>query len=86
MTWLQTREKDRLRALREALDPDDRTLLVLRVDRDMPWSDVARVFLGDGARGDEASVARKAAALRKRFERVKAMLRERMRAAREGSE
>ncbi|MBK7864892.1 MAG: sigma-70 family RNA polymerase sigma factor [Archangiaceae bacterium] len=62
--FLRTDWKDRFRALREQLDPDDRALLVLRVDRDLPWEDVARVL---GA---------SAPALRKRFERIKVTLRE----------
>lgn len=72
--WLRTEVKDKWRALREALDPDDRTLLVLRVDRDLEWTDVARVLLG----GDEPSPAelqREAARLRKRFQLLKDELR-----------
>jgi len=50
--WLRTDIKDRFRALRDELDPDDRELLVLRVDRDLSWDDVARVMLACGlARG-----------------------------------
>ncbi|MBL8951095.1 MAG: sigma-70 family RNA polymerase sigma factor [Myxococcaceae bacterium] len=64
--FMRTDWKDRFRSLRETLSPDDRALLVLRVDRDLPWEDVARV-LGDGATP---------AALRKRFERIKLALKE----------
>jgi RNA polymerase sigma-70 factor (ECF subfamily) len=35
--------------LRSALQPRDRELLVLRVDRDLAWEDLARVFVTDGA-------------------------------------
>lgn len=63
----------RLELLREALDEDDRTLLLLRVDRRMAWRDIAAVFASDGEDVDQL-----AARLRKRFERVKERLRERM--------
>ena len=46
-------------------------LLVLRVDRGLSWSDIAEVL----AEQSESAPARKdTAALRKRFERVKARL------------
>ena len=78
--WLQTEVKDRYRALRESLDPDDRSLLVLRVDRDLPWDDCARITLEDEA-ADDAAVAREAARLRKRFQFLKEDLRDRAKAA-----
>lgn len=68
-----TAVKQRVRALREQLDPDDQMLLVLRVDKDLDWREIAHVFLGEHAEG--AELVRRAAALRKRFERVKARLR-----------
>jgi RNA polymerase sigma-70 factor, ECF subfamily len=78
--WLQTEVKDRWRTLRESLDPDDRSLLVLRVDRDLPWDDCARITLEDDT-ADDAAIAREAARLRKRFQFVKDDLRERAKAA-----
>ena len=56
--------RDRLAQLREALTPEERTLLVLRVDRELEWPEVA-VVLAEA--GQPASVP----ALRKRFERLK---------------
>ncbi len=53
--------------LREKLAPDEQTLLVLRLDRGLSWREVATVLAEDGAAVDEA-------ALRKRFERLKAKL------------
>jgi RNA polymerase sigma-70 factor (ECF subfamily) len=51
--------------LRAGLTPDERALLVLRLDRGLAWADVALVLSEDkGAPVDEA-------ALRKRFERLK---------------
>jgi RNA polymerase sigma-70 factor (ECF subfamily) len=56
--------RDALRQLREALDPEERTLLVLRVDQELEWDEVAAVLSADGAPVE-------AATLRKRFERIK---------------
>ena len=71
--YQRTEVKDGLRALRESLDPDDHELLILRLDRNMSWKDIARSLsdLDDGANVDQ-----KAASLRKRFERLKTQLRE----------
>lgn len=55
--------------IRDTLDDDDQTLLTLRIDRNLSWQEIALVVLGDDASEDE--IARKAAALRKQFERVK---------------
>ena len=55
---------DRLLKLREALDPEEQTLLILRVDKGLSWEDVAQVLSTEGT-----PVA--SAALRKRFERLK---------------
>ncbi len=71
----QTAVKDRVRALREQLDPDDQMLLVLRIDRNMAWRDLAITMTGD-AELDDAALDREAARLRKAFERVKAELKE----------
>jgi RNA polymerase sigma-70 factor (ECF subfamily) len=70
---LATRNKDRLRVLRDALDPEDRMLLVLRVDRELPWRDIAEILTDDA--DDPEHLTREAARLRKRFERVKEQLR-----------
>lgn len=58
---------DALDRLRAALGPDERSLLVLRVDRDLSWKEIAEVMRAGGDAVDEA-------ALRKRFERVKKRL------------
>ena len=73
LSYMRTDAKQRIRALREQLDPDDQLLLVLRVDKDLGWRDIAIVMLGHAT--DEPELARQAARLRKRFERVKAQLR-----------
>jgi len=60
---------DPLERLRGLLRPDERSLLVLRVDQRLSWAEIAEVMRGEGVEVD-------AAALRKRFERVKRRLRE----------
>ncbi len=78
--WLRTEVKDRVRMLRDSLSDDDRTLLTLRVDRDLPWEDIARVMLGvDEPAADH--VTRETARLRKRFQLLKTQLREKAAAA-----
>jgi RNA polymerase sigma-70 factor (ECF subfamily) len=67
----RTSGKQALREMRESLDPEDHELLILRLDRDMSWKDIARAF---GT--EDKDVDTRAAALRKRFERVKEQLRE----------
>jgi RNA polymerase sigma-70 factor (ECF subfamily) len=77
VSWLRTERKTRFRAIRDTLDPDDRALLVLRVDRDLSWQDCARVFHDAD---DEApslgsdTLLREAARLRKRYQLLKARL------------
>lgn len=78
--WQRTDVKDKWRALRDALDPEDRALLALRVDRELPWADIARVTLGDAEPG-AAELARETARLRKRFQLLKLLLRRQARAA-----
>lgn len=75
---LRTETKDRVARLRERLDPQDRELLLLRVDRGLSWQEVARVLCdAPPAPGEteQAHLARTAARLRKRFERIKETLR-----------
>ncbi len=61
------RDDARLARLRTLLPPEDHALLVLRLDRDMAWDEIAEVL----SRPD-APV--KAPALRKRYERLKERL------------
>jgi RNA polymerase sigma-70 factor (ECF subfamily) len=61
--------REGLRRIRARLDPDDQTLLSLRVDRELEWEEIAIVLGSEGERVQ-------APTLRKRFERLKARLRE----------
>jgi RNA polymerase sigma-70 factor (ECF subfamily) len=76
---LRTEGKAELGALRDELPDDDRALLILRINRRLAWKEIARVLAVDEP--DDAALARQAAALRKKFERIKDALRARRAAA-----
>lgn len=70
---LKTTNKDRLALVRAALSADDQMLLVLRLDRDMAWEDIASVLAPEES--DTPDGRRRATAkLRKRYQRAKAKL------------
>lgn len=75
LAHLRTEVKDKFAKIRDALDPDDRALIVLRVDRKMSWNDIVRVLAPDDADSQEG-LARAAARLRKRFQVVREKIRE----------
>lgn len=68
--------KDRLRALREKLSADDQLLLALRLDSELSWSEVARIFFAP-----EVPSVGSEPVLRKRFERIKTLLKREAQAA-----
>lgn len=70
----RTEVRDKLRELRERLPEQDQTLLILHVDRALPWNDIAVVLHESGTALTGEALARESARLRKRFERVKAEL------------
>jgi RNA polymerase sigma-70 factor (ECF subfamily) len=84
MSFLKTETRSRLEKLRDALPPEDRELLVLRVDRDMAWNDLARALHEGEEPLSDAVLARESQRLRKRFQLIKDRLREAAR--REGLE
>lgn len=61
------RQRQALDELRAALEEEEQALLVLRVDHELPWAEVAEVLAGDGPQVDPAT-------LMKRFERIKQKL------------
>jgi RNA polymerase sigma-70 factor (ECF subfamily) len=73
--FLKTEFKTRIAELRARLSEDDRTLLVLRIDRGLDWTDVARVFLAPESDASDRTMAAEAARLRKRFQLVKSKIR-----------
>jgi len=74
MIHLRTETKNKFTALREQLEPDDRTLLILRVDRKLAWNEIAAI-MADEEEPTPEQLRRGAATLRKRFERAKERLR-----------
>lgn len=67
------RHDRQLDLLRRELSEEERSILVLRVDKGLSWQEVASVMAAEGAPVDAGTVA-------KRFERLKARLAERARA------
>jgi RNA polymerase sigma-70 factor (ECF subfamily) len=72
---LRTEVKTRFQQIREQLSAEDQTLLILRVDRNMSWRELAIVMLAEGEDDSEESIKREAARLRKRFQFAKDQLR-----------
>jgi RNA polymerase sigma-70 factor, ECF subfamily len=72
--------RQRLVALRTELSVDDRVLLVLRVDRQLSWGDIALAFVDEPATCRDDERKRESARLRKRFRLIKTRLAERARA------
>jgi RNA polymerase sigma-70 factor (ECF subfamily) len=66
--YQRTATRDWLAQARSELSIEDQSLLTLRLDRNMSWAEVAAVM---GGSDDSSDVA----ALRKRYERIKARLR-----------
>ena len=75
-SFLRTEKRTKLEALRDSLPPEDRELLVLRVDRGLSWNDIA-LAMHDGEEsltGD--ALTREAQRLRKRFQLIREKLRQ----------
>jgi RNA polymerase sigma-70 factor (ECF subfamily) len=77
MPHLRTSVKSRFAAIRDSLDEDDRALLILRIDRDLSWREIARIFSADD--NSDETLRRIEARLRQRFHLVKGKIRERAR-------
>jgi RNA polymerase sigma-70 factor, ECF subfamily len=71
---LRTDMKTEIMRLRQQLDDDEQTMLILRIDRRLEWEEIARII--DTEASSPADIKRLSATLRKRFERTKARLRE----------
>lgn len=67
-------QQNKLTRLREALPVDDRDLLILRVDRNLSWDDIALAFADNPEEFSETDRKRETARLRKRFQLVKQRL------------
>lgn len=76
--YLKTTARGRLTELRDTLSVEDRSLLLMRVDRNLSWLELARVSLEKKADSEadltQEQLDREAARLRKRFQLVKTRL------------
>ena len=79
--WLRTDVKRDFSALRQQLAPTDQMILMLRIDRRLEWTEIARIMDEDEEPLTGAAMTRKSAALRQRFQSIKEQLREMARAA-----
>lgn len=70
----RTEARTKLAAIRDALPPEDRMLLVLRVDKRLEWRDLARVMVGEDGDVTDAGLAKESQRLRKRFQLLKEKL------------
>jgi RNA polymerase sigma-70 factor (ECF subfamily) len=65
-----TARRDQMDCLRASLSPEDRDLLVLRVERGLAWKEIAAAFLEEHESQPEV-IAREAARLRQRFRSIR---------------
>jgi RNA polymerase sigma-70 factor, ECF subfamily len=79
LPYLRTEVKDKFARLREELEPDDQLLLILRVDKEMAWDEIAGILGDDATRASQAAMKKKSAVLRKRFQHLKEQIRARAR-------
>jgi len=74
LPYLRTASKSRIAELRDSLPAEDQEILMLRVDKQLAWSELARVMHeGDEALTEEV-VKKESARLRKRFQSIKERL------------
>jgi RNA polymerase sigma-70 factor (ECF subfamily) len=67
--WARTEARDKWSKIKDSLAPDERSLLLLRIEQRLPWKDVAAIMAVEGEPAAET-------ALRKRLERLNHKLRE----------
>jgi RNA polymerase sigma-70 factor (ECF subfamily) len=61
--------------LRDTLPVDDQTLLILRVNRQLGWKEIAQVMVYEGEVVSDAVLEKEAVRLRKRYQLAKDKLR-----------
>jgi len=74
-----TTRRATLTRLRNELSIEDRELLILRIDRELSFDEIALLFVDDPGTADEQALRREAARLRKRFQLIKEQLMTRVR-------
>jgi RNA polymerase sigma-70 factor, ECF subfamily len=73
--WLRSEVKSGFTRLREQLTSEEQTMIVLRVEREMSWDEIARVTSSEGPPLSTTEIQKKAVAMRQHFKRLKARLR-----------
>jgi RNA polymerase sigma-70 factor, ECF subfamily len=73
LSFVRTERRREIDRLRDELPEEDRSLLILRVNRELTWLELARIFLGEEVTSPEA-LQRESARLRKRFQIIKQRL------------
>jgi RNA polymerase sigma-70 factor (ECF subfamily) len=73
-SYLKTDFKERVRALRELLSADDQALLMLHVNRELGFREIAAALLEDGFDASAEELHRKGACLRQQFRQMKKRL------------
>ena len=73
LTIFRTRIRDHVAQMRAQLEDEDRLLLELYIDQEMPWNDVAQVFLGEieDLSSEHTEVLKEANRLRQRYHRLR---------------
>lgn len=74
--YRQTEVKNQMRELRQQLPLEDQTILILRIDKELSWRDVATIMAGPDESLSPEDIERHAARMRKRFQLAKEALRE----------
>jgi RNA polymerase sigma-70 factor, ECF subfamily len=74
-----TTRRATLTRLRNELSIEDRELLILRIDRELSFDEIALLFVEDPSTADAQALRREAARLRKRFQLIKDQLMTRVR-------
>jgi RNA polymerase sigma-70 factor, ECF subfamily len=74
-SFLRTDTKRRIRDLRALLDDDQQLLLILRIERELPWRDLAVVMGEAPLSADDAELERASARVRARYQAAKKRLR-----------
>jgi RNA polymerase sigma-70 factor, ECF subfamily len=73
--YVKTDIKTKMQELRQRLPAEDQQLLILRVNRQLSWTEIAMVLADDGLSASAAELEREATRLRKRFQLAKERLR-----------
>lgn len=73
--WLRTDVKRRFRALLARLTAEEQMLLELRLDRKLPWQQIAQATAAPGAPLRPEELKRRSDVLRQKYQRIKTRLR-----------